>query len=49
MEMKFEIVELPEKCKGCAMRRHRVGIVRECKYECPVEEDSLPEVFLRVD
>ena len=44
MKAKFVIVELPEKCKHCAMRRHRVGIVRECKYECPAEEGSLAEV-----
>ena len=31
----IKIVELPVKCKKCAMRRHRVGIVKECEYECP--------------
>lgn len=42
METKYKITvaELPLKCKKCAMRRHRVGLVRECEYICPEEESS---------
>ena len=35
MKIECVIVEMPEKCKSCAMRRHRVGIVKKCKYKCP--------------
>ncbi len=49
MKTKLEIVELPDKCKGCAMRRHRIGIVRECAYECPAEDSLSPEIFLRIE
>ncbi len=39
---KVEVVELPAKCRKCSMRRHRVGLVKECGYECPDSEMSEP-------
>ena len=37
----IKIVELPVKCRKCVMRRHRVGLVKECEYECPAEVTML--------
>ena len=35
---KIMIVDLPLKCKKCAMRRHRIGLVKKCEYICPEEK-----------
>ena len=34
-KVKITVVDLPLKCKKCAMRRHRVGLVKKCEYICP--------------